>query len=101
MTLRDRCRSVASATIVLTAVLMLGGCPQQAPPATFTAISEHGFDAADTAQDINDYPWAMVHFTPDGASTGRLFVATGNSVDAVWQQLMPGYERPSATLSQP
>jgi len=80
MTLRDRCRSVASATIVLTAVLMLGGCPQQAPPATFTAISEHGFDAADTAQDINDYPWAMVHFTPDGASTGRLFVATGNSV---------------------
>ncbi len=46
----------------------------------FTPISEHGFDAADNARDLNDYPWAMTYFAPDGADAGHMYVGTGNSM---------------------
>jgi hypothetical protein len=46
----------------------------------FRPISENGFDAADHAQDQNDYPWSMSWYAPAG-SAGHLYVGTGNGID--------------------
>ncbi len=58
----------------------LGGCPVPNVPDEFVAVSELGFDKEDNARDLNNYPWAMHHFTPDGSEEGFLYVGTGNSV---------------------
>lgn len=47
----------------------------------FVRISENGFDPADNRVDWNDYPWAMLHFTPDAKAEGHLYVGTGNGID--------------------
>ena len=60
-------------------LVLVGGCPTTVSD-QFESISEHGFDAADNARDLNEYPWGMAHFTPDGADAGLLYVATGNNV---------------------
>jgi len=49
----------------------------------FERISENGFDAADNAKDWNDYPWAMLHFVPDGQEEGFVYVATGNGINEI------------------
>lgn len=49
----------------------------------FVRISENGFDAADNAVDFNDYPWAMMYFSPDGAEEGALYVGTGNAINEI------------------
>lgn len=66
--------------LMMVSGLLLGGCPVHTVSDDFESISNLGFDADDNAQDFNDYPWAMKHFTPDGAENGYLYVATGNSV---------------------
>ncbi len=79
-------------TLVLTlslSMLFFSGCtrkPEDGPGGLterdFVKVSENGFDAADQAQDLNDYPWSMEHFTPDGAKDGEgyLYVGTWNRV---------------------
>ena len=65
---------------------LLGGCPSLTTPSTdgtFVSISEHGFDKADNARDLNNYPWSMAFFTPDDQQDpngGNLYVGTGNSI---------------------
>lgn len=46
----------------------------------FTQVSENGFDPIDHAADRNDYPWSLVHFVPDGATEGHVYVGTGNGI---------------------
>lgn len=61
--------------------------PQQAEIGAPQGVEAPGFDLSQckTGQDANRIVQCRV-------------VATGNSVDAVWQQLMPGYERPRVRL---
>src|SRR5690606_27566340 len=32
---------------------------------------------------FNDYPWAMMYFSPDGAEEGALYVGTGNAINEI------------------
>ncbi|MEK7795049.1 MAG: hypothetical protein AAB353_10990 [Candidatus Hydrogenedentota bacterium] len=45
----------------------------------FVKVSKNGFDAADNAEDFNDYPWSMTFYTPDGETEGHVYVGTGNN----------------------
>ena len=76
---RSRKGCVAELTVAVLCLLAVGGCPTTTSD-QFKSISEHGFDAADNAQDLNEYPWGMAYFTPDGETEGTLYVATGNNV---------------------
>ena len=65
----------------------------------FVLVNENGFDAYDNAVDLNNYPWAMEYFVPDGADEGYLYVGTGNNiigmaVNGIMTQL--GVENPQA-----
>lgn len=46
----------------------------------FEMISLNGFDPVDHAEDLNDYAWSMVYFTPDGADEGHIYCGTGNDL---------------------
>jgi len=78
------------------ALLFGFGCnrsPEEGPgglnAGDFVKISENGFDAADQAQDQNDYPWAMEQFVPDGSDNSPyLYVATWNRVQQ-WKGFQP------------
>jgi uncharacterized protein len=61
--------------------------PQQRPQTGGQAIDAEGFDLSQckTGADANNIVQCRV-------------VATGNSVDGVWQQLLPGYTRPHVRL---
>jgi predicted metalloprotease len=61
--------------------------PQQRPQTGGQAIDAQGFDLSQckTGADANNIVQCRV-------------VATGNSVDGVWQQLLPGYTRPHVRL---
>lgn len=72
-----RCRALLSCAIL--SLLALGGCFVD-PPAGFTKVASQGFDPNDNARDLNDYPWDMVFYQGDGASTGYLYCGTGNAV---------------------
>ena len=82
--------------LVFMVMLVGAGCnrqPEAGPgglvEGDFVKISENGFDAADHAQDLNDYPWSMAHFTPDGAENGGcLYVGTWNRVQQ-WKGFQP------------
>lgn len=69
--------------------MVLAGCmrgPEEASgglaAGDFVKTCENGFDAADQAQDQNDYAWSMEHFIPDGAKEdgGHVYVGTWNRV---------------------
>ena len=64
--------------LIVVSALTQGGCPVSSDE--FISVSEHGFDPADHERDLNDYPWAMQYFVPDGAAAGQLYVGTGNSI---------------------
>jgi len=72
-------RPLSSTLAILAAVCaaVLTGCPG---PIAFVPVSEHGFEAADNAQDLNDYPWTMEYFVPTGADTGHVYASTGNNI---------------------
>lgn len=75
--------------LVVVVAMLLGVHPGtvSAPPATSHDISAPGFDLSRcrTGADANTYVQCRV-------------IATGNSVDAVWKQLMPTYTRPYVRL---
>jgi hypothetical protein len=77
-TVWERRRASALALLIVCAALV-AGCPTAAPE-DFVSISQHGFEQTDYARDLNDYPWAMAYFTPDGSDVGRLYVGTGNNI---------------------
>lgn len=65
--------------------VVIAGCSQV--PAGFEAISQNGFDPVDNAADLNDYPWAMAYFQPDGKAGGQIYVGTGNGIDELVLEL--------------
>ena len=75
--------------LILVVALFLGVDPSKVmPPQQNTSdVSAPGFDLAQckTGADANKYVQCRV-------------IATGNSVDAVWHQLMPKYTRPHVRL---
>lgn len=71
-------RSMACWAALCALVALLGGCGYSA--FDFERVSENGFDAKDNAVDHNDYAWSMEYFTPDNASSGQLYVGTGNNM---------------------
>lgn len=73
------CRRGLPLLLSAVCVSLLVGCPTTSSD-DFVSISEHGFNSADNAQDLNDYPWGMAYFAPDGADVGQLYVATGNNI---------------------
>ncbi|BBY67821.1 hypothetical protein MPRI_00080 [Mycobacterium paraintracellulare] len=77
--------------IILLGALFLGVDPGRVmnqPQTNTGGYSAPGFDLSQckTGADANKYVQCRV-------------VATGNSVDAVWHQLMPGYTRPMCACS--
>ncbi|MBS1693465.1 MAG: neutral zinc metallopeptidase [Actinobacteria bacterium] len=78
--------------LILVVALLLGVdpgsvMPQQQEIGSTQGVEAPGFDLSQcqTGEDANNIVQCRV-------------VATGNSVDAVWQQLMPGYTRPQVRL---
>lgn len=73
-----------TALLLPLALGLLTGCPLVAPDSVstndFLSVSENGFEKADNARDLNNYPWAMRWFQPTGSETGHLYVSTGNSI---------------------
>lgn len=77
------------------------GCPRAPEPAPgglersdFVQIAENGFDAADQAQDQNDYAWSMEFYRGDGAEAeGHIYVGTWNRVQQYkgFQRHLPVY----------
>lgn len=78
---RSGWRKIIGGAGIVSLAALLTGCPLTTSD-DFVAISEHGFDAVDNAQDDNAYPWAMEYFTADGANPddGFLYVGTGNRI---------------------
>jgi hypothetical protein len=82
------CARVGALVLVGCGLLLTAGCPTPVESNAFESISELGFGKQDNAQDLNNYPWAMFHFTPDGSDTGYIYVGTGNSViNAILQRI--------------
>jgi predicted metalloprotease len=76
--------------LILVVALFLGVDPSSVIPQQQIdtgGVETPGFDTAQckTAEDANNIPQCLV-------------IATGNSVDAVWQQLLPGYQRPQMEI---
>jgi predicted metalloprotease len=78
--------------LIVVVALLLGVNPDSVLPQQDSPYADQGYDAqgfdlsqCKTGQDANNIVQCRV-------------VATGNSVDAVWQQLLPGYTRPSVRL---
>ncbi|MCC6694024.1 MAG: hypothetical protein IT365_00210 [Candidatus Hydrogenedentes bacterium] len=47
----------------------------------FVQINKNGFGYIENLIDMNDYPWGLVYFQPDGADEGHVYVSTGNGID--------------------
>lgn len=47
----------------------------------FTQINRNGFGYIENLVDMNDYPWGLQYFRPDGATTGHIYCSTGNGID--------------------
>ncbi|HKV22694.1 MAG TPA: neutral zinc metallopeptidase [Mycobacterium sp.] len=78
--------------LIVVVALLLGVNPDSVLPQQDSPYADQGYDAqgfdlsqCKTGEDANNIVQCRV-------------VATGNSVDAVWQQLLPGYTRPSVRL---
>jgi uncharacterized protein len=76
--------------LILVVALFLGVDPSTVVPSQqydTGGVATPGFDTSQckTGEDANTIVQCRV-------------IATGNSVDAVWQQLLPGYQRPRVTL---
>ena len=76
--------------LILVVALFLGVDPSTVMPTQqydTGGVETPGFDTSQckTGEDANNIVQCRV-------------IATGNSVDAVWQQLLPGYQRPRVTL---
>jgi predicted metalloprotease len=76
--------------VILVVALFLGVDPSTVMPTQqydTGGVETPGFDTSQckTGEDANNIVQCRV-------------IATGNSVDAVWQQLLPGYQRPRVTL---
>lgn len=71
---------------LVTLALLAPGCP---PPSTdtglkardFVQVNRNGFGYIENLIDLNDYPWGLVYFQPDGAAEGHVYVSTGNGID--------------------
>ena len=80
----------AGGLLILVVALFLGVDPSSVMPTQqydTGGVETPGFDTSQckTGEDANNIVQCRV-------------IATGNSVDAVWQQLLPGYQRPRVTL---
>ena len=47
----------------------------------FTKINRNGFGYLENLVDMNDYPWGLQYFQPDGSETGFIYCSTGNGID--------------------
>lgn len=47
----------------------------------FTQINRNGFGYIENLVDMNDYPWGLQYFQPDGSQTGHIYASTGNGID--------------------
>jgi hypothetical protein len=74
------------AFVIVAAAIVVTGCPK--PPAgpdlkarDFVQVNRNGFGYIENLIDLNDYPWGLVYFQPDGAAEGHVYVSTGNGID--------------------
>lgn len=67
----------------------------------FEKVSINGFDLWDNAVDLNDYPWSMAYFLPDGQDTGYVYVGTGNGIDDMIYYFLDLKSIPGATGRPP
>ena len=65
---------------------MVAGCPLPTndpglKARDFVQVNRNGFGYIENLVDLNDYPWGLVYFQPDGADEGHVYVSTGNGID--------------------
>ncbi|NUM53671.1 MAG: hypothetical protein HUU46_08510 [Candidatus Hydrogenedentes bacterium] len=58
-------------------------CPFNEPKQAhgYTQINRNGFGYIENLVDMNDYPWGLQYFQPDGSDTGHIYCSTGNGID--------------------
>jgi len=66
--------------------LFVAGCPLTGDDTglkarDFVQVNRNGFGYIENLVDLNDYPWGLVYFQPDGAEEGHVYASTGNGID--------------------
>ncbi len=72
--------------LVALAVVLGSGCPRPDPGPglkahDFVQVNRNGFGYVENLIDLNDYPWGLIYYQPDGAAEGHVYVSTGNGID--------------------
>jgi len=83
---RRRALRAARWCALLSMPLLLGATNIQCPGSNvtsqgFTQINRNGFGYVENLIDMNDYPWGLQYFKPDGSKVGHIYCSTGNGID--------------------